>query len=65
MSQFMQADKRELSSIPLNTKKATLITTHPEGSYEITESEEGSKVLNITDKEAFWSISKYLIVSIK
>lgn len=64
-SQFMQADKRELSNIPLNTKKATLITTHPESSYEITDSEEGSKVLNIKDKDAFWSISKYLIVSIK
>lgn len=64
-SQFMQADKRELSMIPLNTKKATLVSTHPEGSYEIVDGEEGSKVLNIKDKEAFWSISKYLVVSIK
>ena len=36
-SQFMQADKRELTNVPLNTKKATLLTTHPEGSYTITE----------------------------
>ena len=64
-SQFMQSDKRELTNIPLNTKKATLITTHPEGSYEIVDSEEGSKVLKIKDKDAFWSISKYLVVSIK
>lgn len=64
-SQFMQADKRELTHVPLNTKKATLITTHPEGSYSITETSDGSKVLNINDKDAFWSISKYLVVSIK
>ena len=64
-SQFMQADKRELTYVPLNTKKATLITTHPEGSYSITETSDGSKVLNINDKDAFWSISKYLVVSIK
>ena len=64
-SQFMQADMRELTNVPLNTKKATIITTHPEGSYEITANEDGSKVLNIKDKEAFWSISKYLVISIK
>jgi chromosome segregation ATPase len=64
-SQFMQADMRELTNVPLNTKRATIITTHPEGSYEITENEDGSKVLNIKDKEAFWSISKYLVISIK
>ena len=64
-SQFMQADLRELTNVPLNTKRATLITTHPEGSYEITETQEGFKVLNINDKDAFWSISKYLVISIK
>ncbi len=64
-SQFMQSDKRELTMIPLNTKRATLITTHPEDSYEITDDENFSKVLNIKDKDAFWSISKYLVVSIK
>lgn len=64
-SQFMQADMRELTNIPLNSKKATVITTHPESSYEIVEGDEGSKVLNIKDKESFWSMSKYLVVSIK
>ena len=64
-SQFMQADMRELTNIPLNSKKANLLTSHPESSYEITAGEDGSKVLNIKNKEAFWSISKYLVVSIK
>ena len=65
-SQFVQGDKRELEIIPLNTKKPKIMTNHPEGSYEITEDEEsGAKVLQILDKEAFWSISNYLVVSIK
>ena len=64
-SQFVQADKRELNVIPLNTKKAKMMTTHPENSYQINEGEQGSLELQILDKEAFWSISNYLVVSIK
>ena len=64
-SQFMQSDKRELSSIPLNSKKVSIITSHPESSYELVKNAEGAYVLNINDKEAFWSISNYLVVSIK
>jgi len=64
-SQFMQADKRDLNVIPLNTKKAKMMTNHPESSYQIKEGEQGSLELQILDKEAFWSISNYLVVSIK
>lgn len=64
-SQFMQADKRDLYIIPLNTKKAKVMTSHPESSYQINEGEQGSLELKIIDKEAFWSISNYLVVSIK
>ena len=65
ISFFTKADKRDLTSIPLNTRKAKIITTHPEDSYEIVENEEGSKILNIKNQEAFWDLSKYLVVSIK
>lgn len=64
-SQFVQSDKRELVSIPLNTKRPKIMTTHPESSYQLTESEEGNVVLQILDKDAFWSMSSYLVVSIK
>ena len=64
-SQFMQSDKRELSIIPLNTKKATLMSSHPSNSYEMVKNEDGAIVLNIIDKDAFWSVSNYLVVSIK
>ena len=64
-SHFTQADKRQLSSIPLNTRKAKIITSHPESSYVLTTKADGSMELEIIDKEAFWSLSSYLVVSIK
>ncbi len=64
-NEFRQANKRDTEVIPLNTKKATIMTNHPEGSYQIVEGENESQVLQILDKEAFWSISNYLVVSIK
>ena len=64
-SQFAEIDKREVESIPLNTKKPTIMTNHPESSYQIVEAEGGNKVLEILYKESFWSMSNYLVVSIK
>jgi len=64
-SQFTQGNKRDLDVIPLNTKKPKIMTNHPESSYEITVAEDGNKVLEIRDKDAFWSMSNYLVVSIK
>lgn len=62
---FEQVDKRTLEILPLNTKKPTIMTKHPEGSYQISESDGGNKTLEIIDKDAFWSMSSYLVVSIK
>ncbi len=64
-TQFNQLDKREVESIPLNTKKPKMMTNHPDNSYQIVDSEDGNKILQIIDKEAFWSISNYLVISIK
>ena len=64
-SQFVEGNKRELEIIPLNTKKAKIMTSHPESSYQINEGEGGAQTLQILDKEAFWSMSNYLVVSIK
>lgn len=62
---FHAADKRELTIIPLNTKKATIMTNHPESSYQINKGDDDMLSLEIVDKEAFWNISNYLIISIK
>ena len=59
------ADKRDLRHIPLNTKKATILTQHPESSYQLTKDEDKMLSLEIVDVNAFWNISNYLIISIK
>ena len=65
-SQFTQGDKRELETIPLNTKKQPkMMTNHPENSYQVIQNEDDNMILQILDKEAFWSMSNYLVVSIK
>jgi uncharacterized protein YoxC len=64
-SQFMQGNKRDLDIIPLHTKKAKIMTNHPESSYKINEGEEGMLSIQILDKDAFWGMSNYLVVSIK
>ena len=64
-TQFEQGNKRDLELIPLNTKKAKIMTSHPDGSYDIVEGDGGAQTLQILDKEAFWSMSNYLVVSIK
>lgn len=60
---FTVADKRKLSSIPLHSKKAQIMTNQPEGSYILNE-QNGQKVLTITNPEKFWSLSNYLVVKI-
>lgn len=62
---MIAADKRDLRNIPLNTKKATILTNHPESSYQLTKGGDNMLSLEIVDPEAFWNISNYLIISIK
>jgi len=61
----MQGNKRDLDIIPLHAKKAKIMTSHPESSYKINEGEDGFLTIQIFDKDAFWSMSNYLVVSIK
>ena len=64
-SQFTQGSKRDLSVVPLHSKKAKIMTSHPESSYQINEGEDGMLSIQILDKNAFWNMSNYLVVSIK
>lgn len=61
---FMKIDIREFSQLPLNTKKAKLVTYHPDGSYHFT----GTKTVEslVIDKpEEFWKASKYLLIVVE
>lgn len=61
---FMKIDIREFSQLPLNTKKARVVTYHPADSYHLT----GSKTVEslVIDKpEEFWKASKYLLLVVE
>lgn len=60
---FTTADKRTLTTIPLHSDKAKVLTNQPESSYVI-EDVDGQKVLRITNPASFWSLSNYLVVLI-
>jgi len=62
---FTAVDKREFSYLPLASKRATILTTHPEGSYDLVKGEDKMLTLKVLDKNAFWSVSRYLIISVK
>lgn len=60
---FTTADKRNLSVLPLHSKKAEVLTNQPAASYKIVD-EGGQKVLHITNPDLFWSLSNYLVIKI-
>ena len=63
---FTMADSRLLSEVPVGQKKATLVTSHPEGSYElVTDANKVVEKLIITDPVRFWESSKILIITCK
>lgn len=62
---FTKIDVTTTSSIPLLTKKANVITTHPSGSYKIEGSKDKAEKLVISNPEDFWSTSKYLVIIVE
>ncbi|MBK6345063.1 MAG: hypothetical protein IPF68_03875 [Bacteroidales bacterium] len=63
LAQFNKVDIRSLKSIPLGVKKATLMSVHPVGSYEIIGSEKKVEEIIIKDPAIFWQKSKMLVIS--
>ena len=61
---FINIDIRETTAIPVNSKKAKLLSVHPADSYTLEAGEDGNLVLKITDVTAFWKQTKYLVVMI-
>ena len=60
---FTTADKRTLTTMPLHSNKAKVLTNQPESSYVI-EDQGGQKVIRVTNPDSFWSLSNYLVVQI-
>lgn len=62
---FTQIDIRTDKTIKLYSKSAELLTTHPEGSYELAKDANGTLTLVITNPNKFWSVSRYLVILVK
>lgn len=63
-SYFTVGDKRTLTTIPLHSNKAKVLTNQPADSYTITEAPNGSKVLKINSPARFWSVSNFLVIQV-
>ena len=59
---FTEIDVREDKVFPLYAKHAKLLTTHPNGSYEFLRDGDKQLTLSIVDAQAFWSVSRYLVI---
>ena len=59
---FTEIDVREDKVFPLYAKHAKLLTTHPNGSYEFLRDGDKLLTLSIVDAQAFWSVSRYLVI---
>jgi len=64
-SAFVQIDRVETKSIPVNSKSAKLLSEHPSSSYQyIRDKDKRIASIEISDPESFWKISKYAVVVI-
>lgn len=60
---FTKIDYTQVTTIPINSKKATVVSSHPSDSYTLDkDSDDKYTDLRITNAEKFWSTSKYLVV---
>ncbi len=62
MNDFTKVDITVVNEIPVMKKKINIVTSHPNGSYRL----EGDKTVDklvIVDANAFWSLSKVLVIS--
>ncbi len=61
---FIQVDLRNISFITTNSKKAKILSSHPQSSYNMVIGADKNITIKITDPSKFWSVSKYLVVQI-
>ena len=62
---FTKIDIRIDKEIKLYSKSAEILTSHPAGSYTLQRDANKQYVLRITNPDAFWSASKYLVIQVK
>lgn len=64
--EFLEVDIRQVSHLPVKAANLNLLSQHPVDSYQIVPGEtEEMKILEITNPEEFWKVSRYLVISKK
>ena len=62
---FTEIDIRKDKVFKLYSKRAQLLTTHPEGSYVFEKDDKGQVTLKVTNPSQFWSVSRYLVIQVR
>jgi chromosome segregation ATPase len=62
---FTKIDIRVDKEIKLYSSSAKILTSHPSSAYTLQRDANKQYVLRITDPQAFWATSKYLVVLVK
>ena len=62
---FTKIDIRNEKEIKLYSKRAELLTSHPESSYQLVKDNKGQLILKITNPQSFWSVSRYLVIQVR
>ena len=62
---FTKIDIRIDKEIKLYSKSAEILTSHPASSYTLQRDANKQYVLRITNPDAFWHTSKYLVIQVK
>lgn len=62
---FTEIDIRKDKVFKLYSKRAQLLTIHPEGSYVFEKDDKGQVTLKVTNPSQFWSVSRYLVIQVR
>lgn len=62
---FTELDKRSTDVFPIFSKKAEMISEHPDSSYRYIYENDQIAYLKIENPEEFWKLTKYAVVQVK
>ncbi len=62
---FTELDKRSTDVFPIFSKKAEIISEHPDSSYRYIYENDQIAYLKIENPEEFWKLTKYAVVQVK
>jgi hypothetical protein len=68
LDRFTQIDRTKVTTIPINMKRATVVSKHAENSYELVMDENDPKMvsyLRILNPAKFWEQTRFLVISTK